>query len=271
MSPLWRDEIAIYIAPRKIALARRGRGLKPTVGTATEVVVPGGHFGDVRPALAKLAEVLAEPTWQNASARVVIADPWARYGIINWPGTRLDDAGKLTHARYVLSDTFGDGLADWSVSLADTPPGRSYVACAMHGQLRPLLDEALAAARLQLLSLQPQLIVAFNVWRHRLPSDDAWFVSLDEGSLSAVHLANGAWDRVHMTRLSGDWGVELERLRAFGRLSRTAGEGGRMFVDAPIWMRANVPTTSGELEWLEDDGAADGRAWELALLQRVYA
>lgn len=271
MSPLWRDEVAIYLAPRKIALARRGRGLKPVVGSATEIAVPGGHFADVRPALAKLAEVLAEPTWQNGSARVVVADPWARYGIVNWTGARLDDAGKLTHARYVLADAFGEGLADWSVSLADTPPGRSYVACAMHGQLKPLIDDALGAAKLQLVSLQPQLIVAYNVWRHRLPTDDAWFVSLDEGSLSAVHLSNGSWDRVHMTRLSNDWVVELERLRAFGRLSRNAGGGSRMFVDAPIWMRTNAPATGPELEWLEDDSAADGRAWELALLQRVYA
>ena len=59
MSPLWRDEIAIYIAPRKIALARREKGLRPQVGAATEVAVPNGHFGDIRPTFAKLAEVLS--------------------------------------------------------------------------------------------------------------------------------------------------------------------------------------------------------------------
>jgi hypothetical protein len=271
VSPLWRNEIAIYLAPRKIALARRERGLKPRVGAATEIAVPGGSIGDVRPAFAKLAETLAEPTWQDAAARVVIADPWARYGIVNWPSTRLDADGRLTHARYVLADTFGEGLADWSVTLADTPPGRAYVACAMPGQLRTTLEDTLAAARLKLVSLQPQLIVAFNAWRHRLPADDAWFVSLDEGSLSAVHLTNGAWDRVHMARLSTDWMVELERLQAFGRLTRAAGAVGRMFVDAPVWMRAGTMARESELEWLVDDDSLGTEAHELALLQRVYA
>ena len=271
MSPLWRDEIAIYIAPRKIALAKRERGLKPKVGAATEIAVPNGHFGDIRPAFARLAEVLSEPTWQGAAARVVIADPWARYGIVPWPATRLDAAGRLTHARYVLTDTFGEGVTDWSVTLADTPPGHSYVACAMPAALRGSLEEALLPARLTLVSLQPQLVVAFNAWRHRLPADDTWFVSLDDGSLTAVHLTNGAWDRVHMARLSTDWMVEIERLQAFGKLTRAAGGVGRMFLDAPIWMRHGTTKLGDELEWLDEGAATSGQAHELALLQRVYA
>ena len=271
MSPLWRDEIAIYIAPRKIALARRGKALRPQVGAATEVAVPGGHFGDFRPALARLAEVVAEPTWQNAAARVVVADPWSRFGLVPWPGSRLDAEGRLTHARYVLADTFGEGLADWSVTLADTPPGRAYVACAMPAALKAAVEDVLGPARLTLVSLQPQLVVAFNAWRHRLPADDAWFVSLDDGSLSAVHLANGAWDRVHMTRLSSDWNVELARLQAFGRLTRAAGDVGRMFIDAPAWIRNGATFPGTGLEWLEEDAADTGQAHELALLQRVYA
>ena len=271
MSPLWRDEVAIYLAPRKIAVARRQRGLKPHVTAATDVAVPGGHFGDLRPSIARLAEILQESTWHDATARVVVADPWARYGVVPWPTTRLDAEGRLTHARYVLTDAFGDGLADWAVTLADTPPGHAYVACAMPGQLRAALEDVLPPARLTLASLQPQLVVAFNAWRHRLPGDDTWFVSLDDGSLSAVHLSHGAWDRVHMARLSSDWMVELERLQAFGKLTRAAGAANRMFVDAPIWMRHNVVPSGTELEWL-DPGTGDGaQAHELALLHRVYA
>jgi hypothetical protein len=271
VSPLWRDELAIYIAPRKIALARRERGMKPRLGAATEFAIPGGHVGDVRPAFARLAEVLAEPTWQDATARVIVADSWARYGIVPWPKTRLDGDARLTHARYVLTDTYGAGVAEWAVTLADTPPGRAYVACAMPVALRTALDDVLVPAKLRLVSLQPQLVVAFNAWRHRLPADDAWFVSLDDGSLTAVHLANGAWDRVHMARLSSDWMVELERLQAFGRLTRAAGGAGRMFVDAPVWMRGGAKPSADGIEWLEEDGEAGGQAHELALLQRVYA
>lgn len=271
MSPLWRDEIAIYLAPRKLALVRRARGVKPRVVAATELAVPAGPAGDVGPVLARLAAVLAEPTWHGAAARAVVADhPWARYGIVPWPATRLDAAGRLALARHVLGDTYGEAVADWTVTLADTPPGHPCVACAMPATLRSALEDALAPARLALVSLQPRLVVAFNAWRHQLPADDAWFVSVDDGSLSAVHLSRGAWDRVHMARLSPDWSVELERLLAFGRLTRTAGASGRMFVDAPAWMRRGAGASEG-IEWL-GEGADDGaQGHELALLGRRYA
>ena len=269
MSPLWRDEIAIYLAPRKLALVRRARGLRPRVVAATELAVAPGTAGDTGAVFARLADVLTDPTWHGAAARVVVADhSWARYGIVPWPAARLDAAGRLTHARYLLGDIWGESMAGWAVTLADTPPGDSSVICAMPATLRSSLENALAPARLVLVSLQPRLIVAFNAWRHRLPADDAWFVSLDHGLLSAVHLSNGAWDRVHMARLSLDFRVELERLKAFSRLARTDSAPASMFVDAPAWMRRGAAPSAG-IEWLEEgDGA---QAHELALLQRMYA
>jgi hypothetical protein len=271
VSPLWRDEVAIFVAPRRIALARRTRGLKPRLGSATEIAV-AGHFGDYGPTLSRLADVLSEPTWQDAAARVIVADPWARYGIVPWSNLHLGNDGQLSHARYVLAESYGEAVSDWSVSLADTPPGRAYVACAMPAGLKGALEETLAGARLRLVSLQPQLIVSFNSWRQQLPADDAWFVSLDEGSLAAVHLSQGAWDRVHMARLSQDWGIELERLRAFGRLSRGGGTA-RMLVDAPVCMRTAQPAraASDDFEWLEAVAPDEELKSQLALLQRVYA
>ena len=272
MSPLWRDEVAIFLAPRKLVLVRRARGLRPQVVAATELSLPAGAPFDIGPVCARLAELLTEPTWQDAAARVVVADhPWARYGIVPWPATRLDAEGRLSHARYLLGDTYGEAVADWSITLADSPPGHDYVACAVPPTLRSVLEGTLAPARLTLVSMQPQLVVAFNAWRHRLPADDAWFVNLDEFSLSAVHLSEGTWDRVHMMRLSVNWRVELERLQAFGRLTRATGQLGRMFVDAPAWMRTGVPEGGG-FEWLESRQPGElGQAHELALLQRMYA
>ena len=111
MSPLWRDEVAIYLAPRKLALVRRARGLRARVVASTEIAlaVPDAAFGDLGPVLALLADLLAEPTWQGAAARAVVADhPWARYAIVPWPATRLDTAGRLAHARCVLGDAYGE-------------------------------------------------------------------------------------------------------------------------------------------------------------------
>jgi hypothetical protein len=271
VSPLWRDEVAIYLAPRKLALVRRTSGLERQVVAAIQFAIPAGTAADSGPLFACLADVLADPVWHDATARAVVADhPWVRFAIVPWPATRLDAAGRLTQARYVLGDAYGEAVADWDVTLADTPPGRPFVACAMPATLRTALEDALAPAHLSLRSLQPQLVVAFNARRHLLPVDDTWFVSLDEGALSAVHVSGGAWDRVYMARVSEDWIVELERLQAVGRLIRTAGAPSSLFVDAPAWMRRGAPANPG-IEWLKEDVTDDAQTRELALLQRVYA
>jgi len=270
VSLLWRDEVAIFIAPRKIALARRERGLRSRVVSATTVTVANGHIGDIRPTVDRLAELLAEETWRDATARVVVSDLWARYAIVPWPAARIDEASRVVHARYMLGDAFGEALADWSVALSDTPPGRPYLACAMPSLLRPALEDVLTPAGLKLVSLKPQLVVGFGAWRPRLTASDAWYVSIDEGSLAAVHIVNGVWDRVHTTRLSGDWVVELERLRTFGELMRAAGAVTRMFIDAPAWMRSDRLPQGADVEWLAEDGS-DAASHELALLERTYA
>jgi len=270
VSPLWRDEIAILLTPRRLALVRRARGIRPRVVASTELAFPPGAFGDVGPALGRLADVLTDPAWHRAAARVIVADhPWARYGIVPPAPSTLDADGRLAHARCVLGDAHGKVVAEWAVTLADTPPGHPSVACAMPANLRSGLEEILARARLELLSLQPQLIASFNTWRSRLPADHAWFVSVDEAALAAVHLSDGAWDRVHMARLSHDWLLELERLRAFGRISQVDGTPDRLFVDAPSWMNRG-PARNREIEWLEQDSGDGSEAHGLALLRRMY-
>lgn len=267
MSPPWRDDLTISLAPRKVALVRRARGLRRRVLAAAELAVPEAAFADLGPVLARLVEALSDRAWQGAAARVVVGHPWTCFAVAPWPRGRLDAAARLAHARFLLEDAWGEGMADWSVTLADTPPGRPLVACAIPGTLRGALEAALAPARLALVSLRPQLVVAFEGWRHRLPAEDAWFVRVDDTSISAVHLDRGAWDHVHAARLAADWRLELQRLQAFARVMREHGPG-RMYVDAPAWMRRGAAATEG-IEWLEGVGVAESQ--ELAPPRRVPA
>jgi hypothetical protein len=111
-------------------------------------------------------------------------------------------------------------------------------------------------------------VVSFNAWRRQLPTDACWFVSIDEGSLAAVQVVDGIWKRVHTARLSAQWTVELQRLRALGRFTEASSDGSRLFVDAPLNMRTQGRAALPELDWLEPDGRLS-RLPEFDLLQRV--
>ena len=271
MSPLWRDELAIFVSPRRIALARRARGPKARLTAAAEVAVIDGIGSDANPAFTRLAEILTESTWQDAAVRVVVASVWARFGMVPAPASRLDEAARHAHARYVLGDRYGEGIADWQIAIEDAAPGRTSAACALPRDVMVALEGALAPARLKLISVQPFLVVAFNAWRRTLPKGDLWFIALEEGWVSAVEILDGDWHRIHAARMPSDSNVEFERMEALARLTRGRDSGARIFVAAPPALRARAPDIRGDIEWLAAEVPDGGPPHELALLRRACA
>ena len=163
MSPLWRDEVGIYLAQRRACLVRLKRGIHPTLAAeidhADAAAAPGWEG-----ALTLLEQQMNEGTWSNARVRVVLADQWVRYSVVPWTDALSSNAERLAHARELMSGTFGAEMSDWTVSLSESPPGSPRLASAL---LQALRDSALRH-RQKLVSVQPQLIAAYNTWRHVL-------------------------------------------------------------------------------------------------------
>jgi hypothetical protein len=190
--------------------------------------------------------------------------------VVPWSDDLSGDEERLAHARICLGKVYGNLADTWQVTLSAAEPGRAGIACAIPQQLLADLGVALADARLKLTSLQPQLIVSFNSWRHRLPDTHGWFVTIDEGSLTAARLIKGGWDKVYSARIGLNWGVELRRLQTFGRLAAEDAAGSRVYVDAPQWLRDLAGDREIGIEWLSDGepaSATDG----VAVLKRLYA
>jgi hypothetical protein len=207
--------------------------------------------------LRALAAALGEPAWSRARTRVVLADHWARYVIVPWVRALWSDEERLAYGRQLLSTAYGEAIASWDVRISEAPPHAPRVACAMPAELVGGVREACAAQGGTLVSLQPQLIDAYAVWRRRLLQSNFWFVSIEQGSLAAARLSSRGWDRVHSVRIGADWVRELKRLQTFGRLARNSPEEGQVYVDAPhSWRelaRDAMPEADiGELQWLEE-------------------
>ena len=267
MSPQWRDEIGILFAPRRLVLARVSRGLRPRRVGERFTDIATGHFANWEPALEALREQLAEKPWQNAGVRVVLADQWVRYMIVPWQASLYGDAERMVHARHLLAGMYGD-MDDWTPTLSEAMPGRAQVATALPSALLAGLMTAIESSGGRLISLQPQLITAFNRASPQLPGTGCWFVSVDEGSLAAAHVTPNGWDRVHAVRIGNDWSAELRRLRLFGRIATGGTADERVFVCAPLWLRPAANDGDDGLEWLEEEQpAGGGTVAQLAWLQ----
>ena len=268
MSPLWRDEVGAYLSPHRLCLVRMKRGVKPSPVADHEL-----RFEDVKAEawgapLEALRGLLAEAPWAGAHTRIVIADHWVRYAIVPYVASLSSAAERLAHGRQLLGSLYGEAVEGWELCLSEAPPQSTRVICAVPGELVTGLRAACAAAGSPLLSLQPQLIAAYGAWRHALPAANAWFVSIEQGSLAAAHLGPNGWNRVHGVRIGSDWLRELKRLQTFGRLVSHAPDEGQVYVDAPqAWREVAAGTaaatdTSG-LQWLEESSGP------LTTLQRL--
>ena len=271
MSPLWRDEIGIYVAPHRLALTRLARGVRPkTVGAAawTNELSGDTHWSA---ALSALDSLLATPDWQGAAARIVLSDHWARYAMVPYSAALSGAAERLTHARHVLTDIYGEIVAEWKVTLANGRPAAAQLACAVPTALIEELRAMLMRHKIPLKSLQPQLVSAYNHWRGQLPDGGAWFVSIEQGSLAAARLGRGGWDRVHSVRIGADWTVELRRLQTFGRLANAQAQEGRVYVDAPAALRIAAGSSAPDLVWLDEPKAGDSTTSRLEFMRRHQA
>jgi len=276
VSPLWRDEVGAYLSPHRLCLVRMKRGARPQSVAEHEERFESVGDNSWESPLAALAAKLGEAPWRVARTRVVLADHWARYIIVPWVGALLSDEERLAHARELLSSAFGEGIADWDLRIADAPPGVPRVACAMPRELVNGVVAACTAHGGKLLSLQPQLIDAYAAWRHTLPESQAWFVTIEEGSLAAARLSSSGWDRVHSLRLGGDWVRELRRLQTFGRLASSHPQEGRVYVDAPhSWREEAGGLAQGAdlngLQWLEEPNIAVTTLARLGRARRLAA
>ncbi|MEO8306493.1 MAG: hypothetical protein ABI616_00450 [Pseudomonadota bacterium] len=271
MSPLWRDEIGIYIAPHKLALTRMGRGLRPKL--VCEAGWTNDFHGDVHwnAALAALDRFLSLPEWKNAVVRVVLADNWVRYAVVNYSDSLTSEAERLAQARHVLTAIFGEVVSQWTIRLSDNAPGSNQVACGLPSALIEELGLVLARHKLPVLSMCPQLVAAYNHWRDRLPDGGAWFVSLEQGTLAAARLVPGGWDRVHSVRIGVDWPVELRRLQTFGRLASSAALEGRVYVDAPAGLSDAAGISGADLVWLVEGTSTESTNGKLEFLRRHQA
>jgi hypothetical protein len=275
VSPLWRDEVGAYLSPHRLCLVRLRRGARARFVAEHEQRFESVMDNSWEAPLAALAAMLGDAPWRSARTRVVLADHWARYVIVPSVDGLWSDEERLAHARELLSGAFGESIADWDLRIADAPPGVPRVACAMPRELVTGVVAACTAHGGSVLSLQPQLIDAYAAWRHSLPQSQAWFVTIEQGSLAAARLGGNGWDQVQSLRLGVDWVRELRRLQTFGRLASSRPEEGRVYVDAPHSWRAGAVGLvhggePGGLQWLEEPNtpvttlARLGRARRLA-------
>ena len=168
-----------------------------------------------------LPEVLAG--LQKHEVSVVLADQFVRYALLPWSAALKSEAQWLALARHRLTAIHGPVAAGWDVKLADTGPTAPRLACAVERELIEALAAKFVAANVQLSSVQPFLVAAFNRIRSTIGNGSCWLVVEEPGRLTLALIQRGVWIAIRSRRSDPTWRASLpeiiERESAFLALS----------------------------------------------------
>ncbi len=168
-----------------------------------------------RAALDALPQVLAR--FRNREANIVLADQFVRYALLPWSDTLKTHAQWLALARHRFCAIHGPLASDWEIRFAETAPAGPRLACAVDRELVDELAARFSGTGVQLVSVLPFLVAAFNQVRHRT-GGSCWLVIEEQGRLTFALFLRGVWVAIRSRRCDngGDsrWRASLPEILA---------------------------------------------------------
>lgn len=258
MSPLWRDEVIIGLAPGRLELVRRRRGLRPAIKASRVIDVECTAQDGWAPAVAALSNAITAPQWQKARCRIVVSNHFVRYALMNAPAALDGDderAAFVDHRFKVIHGVLAD---TWQTTYSDFRGTQSAVGCAVDRAMIDALKASLATARLVPVSLQPYLMSALNAAADALRGTNVWFVAVESGRIALASFTNDRWAGVRNEPLKGDAGPAVAAMLAQDAMAHDLTEGANnAYIHAPGWTGEPVsPGPGWTVERLQPSTAA---------------
>ena len=187
-----------------------------------------------------LAELPGKPT----VAQVILSNYFMHYAMVPWSDSLSNDAEELAFAKHCFSQLFGTVADSWELRVSQDYPGVPQFASGVDAQLLQTVRALFASAKIQLKSVQPYLMAAYNNCQAGFKSEDAWFVLYEQGNLCMGLVQNGHLSSVRTIKVGGDWLEKLpqiiDREAYLSEIETTANE---IFLWAPEHWGAALPKT----------------------------
>ncbi len=223
MSPLWSDSLHIVLAPERVTIVLRSKGLRSREIYSKSATCAAPEHGEHtwQPALRAMKQLLQENKLGAANATVMLSNHFVRYQLIKAQLNLSSLEEEQGFVRFSFSEIYGDEAKHWSLRWGSGLDIAPQVASAIDQSLIEQIETTLAAVGAKLSSLQPYLMAAFNHVRKFIDIRPHWFVLVEPGSACVCFLRDNNWQLLHSTRLGPDWTTELPRV--LGREFQMAG------------------------------------------------
>lgn len=237
MSLLSPDALYVSFAPDRIGIMRMRRGLGARVLAQESIAVESpGAVEPWRPALDMMARTVAQEQWKGARAHVLLSNGFARYRLVPWSTGLRDRHEQEALVRHSFAQVHGERVDQWDLRWSAGGASQPTVACAIDQGLLEGLRAVAESARIRLVSTQPYLVSAFNLWRNQLREQTAWLVLAERKQISVALLEEGAWKHIAVRALPGHLDETLPVvLDQESFAAQRPGLAAQVYLHAPAW------------------------------------
>jgi len=213
VSPLWRDQIRIALAPQQVTLLRLRRGWTPRVTEKRVIPCVDNKPGEPlwHNAITTLASALPEFAKRKSEVVVILSNHFVRYALIPYSEQISRKQEELALVRHQFTQIYGEAVEQWALRLSDDGCDDNRVASAIDQALLDALHAVFQSGNLILTSVQPYLMAAFNQWQHRF-ADSALFALIEHGRLCLSTFHHRQWHAIKSIKIGEDWYQELAAL-----------------------------------------------------------
>ncbi len=249
MSLLSRNELDVVLYPERVAFLHTGRRMTlrgHRTETYNDKTVPCG------------TAVESEMPWQNAirtleaalptiiqgrpAVSVTLSNHFMRYLLVPWLD-KMSDEEEMAFARHCFKETYGNAADSWSVRISPGRAGVATLASAVDSRLLEELRDSVERLGLNIKSIQPHLMAAFNSCRPSLEGHSAWLALLEPGSLCLAALQKGQLSWIRTLRIGVAWNEELSTiLQREAYLADTGVDMDEVFLWAPHFDALDIQT-----------------------------
>ena len=184
MSLLSRSQLRAALTPGGVILVRTAGFLKTEIRDVQIFPVEDSDSGKPwEPAAAALKSALASFARRGEALTVVLSNHFSYYTVVPALPSLANDEEDAAFARYTFREVFGEGSAAWTLRVSGDSPDAPRLASAIDEALLASLRRDSAAAGVQLVSVQPYLMTAYNAWASELGRGPVWFALYEPGRL----------------------------------------------------------------------------------------
>lgn len=206
----WSDQLRVSFAPGEIAFVRFAKGLRARIVAKGALPLPAQAVdAGWETALHELRLHIRELGPRPAEVAVVLSNRFVNYALIPWCREARDPRAFEVVVRRRFCDVHGEAARGWSIRMSRPRYGATTLACGVDDGLLRNLKALLAANGLQLISVRPLLIAAFNEYRGTL-GEAGCMLCYERGTLCCASYSRDGWRALNMHRLPPDASVAAE-------------------------------------------------------------